>query len=64
VQLLEGVRPEVRAAILSETDLVPYPAFLMLPFFHYVGSSQDAIYEILRHPATVSGLSDVVPTAG
>jgi N-acyl-D-aspartate/D-glutamate deacylase len=33
-------------------------AFLMLPFFNYVGGSQDAIYEMLRHPATVSGLSD------
>jgi N-acyl-D-aspartate/D-glutamate deacylase len=33
-------------------------AFLMLPFFNYVGGTQDAIYEMLQHPATVSGLSD------
>jgi N-acyl-D-amino-acid deacylase len=33
-------------------------AFLMLPFFNYVGGSQDAIYEMLNHPAVVSGLSD------
>ena len=33
-------------------------AFLMLPFFNYVGGTQDAILEMLRHPATVSGLSD------
>ncbi len=33
-------------------------SFLMLPFFNYVGGSQDAIYEMLKHPATVSGLSD------
>lgn len=33
-------------------------AFLMLPFFNYVGGTQDAIYEMLKHPATVSGLSD------
>lgn len=33
-------------------------AFLMLPFFNYVGGSQDAIHEMLTHPATVSGLSD------
>ncbi|MGA0878974.1 MAG: N-acyl-D-amino-acid deacylase family protein [Ilumatobacteraceae bacterium] len=33
-------------------------SFLMLPFFNYVGGTQDAIYEMLRHPATVSGLSD------
>ena len=30
----------------------------MLPFFNYVGGTQDAIYEMLQHPATVSGLSD------
>ncbi len=33
-------------------------AFLMLPFFNYVGGTQDAIHEMLSHPATVSGLSD------
>ena len=33
-------------------------AFLMLPFFNYVGGTQDAIHEMLQHPATVSGLSD------
>ncbi len=33
-------------------------AFLMLPFFNYVGGTQDAILEMLEHPATVSGLSD------
>jgi N-acyl-D-aspartate/D-glutamate deacylase len=33
-------------------------AFLMLPFFNYVGGTQDAIYDMLVHPATVSGLSD------
>jgi N-acyl-D-aspartate/D-glutamate deacylase len=33
-------------------------SFLMLPFFNYVGGTQDAIYEMLKHPATVSGLSD------
>jgi N-acyl-D-aspartate/D-glutamate deacylase len=33
-------------------------AFLMLPFFNYVGGTQDAIYDMLQHPATVSGLSD------
>ena len=33
-------------------------SFLMLPFFNYVGGTQDAIYEMLQHPATVSGLSD------
>ncbi len=33
-------------------------AFLMLPFFNYVGGTQDAIHAMLNHPATVSGLSD------
>jgi N-acyl-D-amino-acid deacylase len=33
-------------------------AFLMLPFFNYVGGTQDAIYEMLQHPSSVSGLSD------
>ncbi len=33
-------------------------AFLMLPFFNYGGGGQDAIYEMLQHPAAVSGLSD------
>jgi N-acyl-D-amino-acid deacylase len=33
-------------------------AFLMFPLFNYAGGSQDAIYEMLRHPAAVSGLSD------
>jgi N-acyl-D-amino-acid deacylase len=33
-------------------------AFLMLPFFNYVDGTHDAILEMLRHPATVSGLSD------
>ncbi len=41
--------------LLNEAD---GNAFLMLPFFNYVGGTQDAIYEMLRHPATVSGLSD------
>ncbi len=33
-------------------------AFLMFPFFNFVDGSQDAIYEMLSHPSTVSGLSD------
>jgi N-acyl-D-amino-acid deacylase len=33
-------------------------AFLMLPFFNFVDGTQDAIYEMLLHPSTVSGLSD------
>ncbi len=27
----------------------------MLPFFNYVGGTQDAIHEMLNHPATVLG---------
>ncbi|MFM8483146.1 MAG: N-acyl-D-amino-acid deacylase family protein, partial [Actinomycetota bacterium] len=41
--------------LLNENDGT---SFLMLPFFNYVGGTQDAIYEMLKHPATVSGLSD------
>ena len=33
-------------------------AFLMLPFFNFVNGTQDAIYEMLNHPMTISGLSD------
>ena len=33
-------------------------AFLMYPLFNFAGGSQDAIYEMLKHPASVSGLSD------
>ncbi len=51
-----GVEPlEMAYDLLNEAN---GNAFLMLPFFNYVGGTQDAIYEMLRHPATVSGLSD------
>ena len=51
-----GVDPlDMAYDLLNEAD---GNAFLMLPFFNYVGGTQDAIYEMLRHPATVSGLSD------
>ncbi|HEY4331789.1 MAG TPA: amidohydrolase family protein [Ilumatobacteraceae bacterium] len=51
-----GVEPlEMAYDLLNEVD---GNAFLMLPFFNYVGGTQDAIYEMLEHPATVSGLSD------
>ena len=51
-----GVEPlDMAYDLLNEAD---GNAFLMLPFFNYVGGTQDAIYEMLRHPATVSGLSD------
>ena len=51
-----GVEPlEAAYDLLNEAD---GNAFLMLPFFNYVGGTQDAIYEMLQHPATVSGLSD------
>jgi N-acyl-D-amino-acid deacylase len=33
-------------------------AMLMLPFFNYVEGNHDAIYEMMTHPAAVSGLSD------
>jgi len=33
-------------------------AMLMLPFFNYVQGNHDAIYEMMNHPAAVSGLSD------
>ncbi len=33
-------------------------AFLMFPLFNFAGGNQDAIYEMLKHPASVSGLSD------
>ena len=33
-------------------------AMLMLPFFNYAEGNHDAIYEMLSHPAAVSGLSD------
>jgi N-acyl-D-aspartate/D-glutamate deacylase len=52
----DGVDPLGLAYDLMNAD--GGQAFLMLPFFNYVGGSQDAIYEMLRHPATVSGLSD------
>ena len=51
-----GIEPlEMAYDLLNEAD---GNAFLMLPFFNYVGGTQDAIYEMLIHPATVSGLSD------
>ena len=51
-----GVAPlEMAYDLLNEVD---GNAFLMLPFFNYVGGTQDAIYEMMQHPATVSGLSD------
>ena len=51
-----GVSPmEMAYDLLNESNGT---AFLMLPFFNYVGGTQDAIYEMLQHPATVSGLSD------
>jgi N-acyl-D-amino-acid deacylase len=31
---------------------------LMLPFFNFVGGNHDAIYDMLTHPTTISGLSD------
>ncbi len=33
-------------------------AMLMLPFFNYAEGNHDAIYEMMTHPAAVSGLSD------
>jgi len=33
-------------------------AMLMLPFFNYVEGNHDTIYEMLSHPAAISGLSD------
>jgi len=33
-------------------------ALLMLPFYNYAAGNHDAIYEMLQHPAAVSGLSD------
>ncbi|ORV83284.1 N-acyl-D-amino-acid deacylase family protein [Mycolicibacterium iranicum] len=33
-------------------------AMLMLPFFNYADGNHDAIYEMMSHPGTVSGLSD------
>ena len=41
--------------LLNEND---GNAFLMLPFFNYAAGNQDAIYEMMQHPATLSGLSD------
>ena len=52
----KGVPPlDMAYDLLNEND---GNAFLMLPFFNYVGGTQDAIHEMLQHPATVSGLSD------
>ncbi len=52
----KGVNPlEMAYDLLNESN---GNAFLMLPFFNYVGGTQDAIHEMLLHPATVSGLSD------
>ncbi|MDT5291983.1 MAG: N-acyl-D-amino-acid deacylase [Mycobacterium sp.] len=33
-------------------------AMLMLPFFNYTDGNHDAIYDMIAHPAAVSGLSD------
>jgi N-acyl-D-amino-acid deacylase len=33
-------------------------AMLMLPFYNYAEGNHDAIYQMLTHPAAVSGLSD------
>ena len=33
-------------------------AMLMLPFYNYAEGNHDAIYEMMSHPAAVSGLSD------
>ena len=33
-------------------------AMLMLPFFNYAEGNHDAIYDMMTHPAAVSGLSD------
>ncbi|MET0899475.1 MAG: amidohydrolase family protein [Mycobacterium sp.] len=33
-------------------------ALLMLPFFNYAAGNHDAIYDMMTHPAAVSGLSD------
>jgi N-acyl-D-amino-acid deacylase len=52
----EGVDPLAKAYdLMCEDD---GRAFLMLPFFNFVGGSQDAIHDMLVHPATLSGLSD------
>ena len=56
IAALRGVDPLEAAYDLMNED--GGRAFMMLPFFNYVGGSQDAIYEMLQHPATVSGLSD------
>jgi N-acyl-D-amino-acid deacylase len=52
----EGVDPLTKAYELMCED--GGRAFLMLPFFNFVGGTQDAIHDMLVHPATVSGLSD------
>jgi N-acyl-D-amino-acid deacylase len=52
----EGVDPAAKAYDLMCAD--EGRAFLMFPLFNYAGGSQDAIYEMLCHPAAVSGLSD------
>ena len=33
-------------------------AMLMMPFFNYAEGNHDAIYDMISHPAAVSGLSD------
>ena len=53
---MRGVDPAALAYDLMCAD--EGRAFLMFPLFNYSGGSQDAIYEMLRHPSAVSGLSD------
>ncbi|TVR25841.1 MAG: D-aminoacylase [Ilumatobacter sp.] len=53
---VDGVEPIEKAYDLMCED--GGRAFLMLPFFNFVGGTQDAIHDMLVHPATISGLSD------
>ncbi|GAA3384047.1 N-acyl-D-amino-acid deacylase family protein [Cryptosporangium minutisporangium] len=44
--------------MLESVDGEPATSMLFFPFFNYSHSNHDAIYEMLTHPAGVSGLSD------
>ncbi|MEY4165100.1 MAG: hypothetical protein RLZ84_15 [Actinomycetota bacterium] len=51
-----GVNPlEMAYDLMNESN---GNSFLMFPFFNYVDGNHDAIYDMLTHPAAISGLGD------
>lgn len=59
VSAMAATRGETEQSVLYDCLLeADGRNFMLMPFLNYVDGNHDAIYEMFRHPHTVSGLSD------